>query len=362
MIKDPKQIVTPFAFEVHPNLLGLPLATPKRRLVALFLDLSIASILTVLGAFFLATSASILFFWLAIRNRGSSWWKNFFRYSTALFISILVFALTLNSTKDDEDLKSSIAIADSTIQNEVDWWNVTKQLATIDYSDSVDIDEQIEKIAEDLESSIIGTQKNDIEYHSDMFGAPFILNLKKLGVSISRNDTLAIDSIKKQVIPILAFSELNSKNRHISSLNSEIDKLKEDKERLQEKVDNPGILRTLRGTAEDFGLSVGWIGIYFVLCTALFRGQTLGKRFLSLRVVRLNNKPIGLFYSFERFGGYAAGIATGLLGFAQVYWDANRQGIHDKIAATVVIDTRTKVIEKYESLREEILSEENLLD
>ena len=33
----------------------------------------------------------------------------------------------------------------------------------------------------------------------------------------------------------------------------------------------------------------------------------------------------------------AAGFATGLLGFAQVYWDANRQGIHDHIVGTVVI-------------------------
>jgi len=26
-----------------------------------------------------------------------------------------------------------------------------------------------------------------------------------------------------------------------------------------------------------------------------------------------------------------------LLGFAQVYWDANRQAIHDRIAGTVVV-------------------------
>ena len=36
----------------------------------------------------------------------------------------------------------------------------------------------------------------------------------------------------------------------------------------------------------------------------------------------------------------AAGLATGLLGFIQIYWDANRQAIHDKISATVVIDIR----------------------
>jgi|GEM_PF-5184073 len=48
--------------------------------------------------------------------------------------------------------------------------------------------------------------------------------------------------------------------------------------------------------------------------------------------------------------------------FAQVYWDSNRQGIHDKIAGTVVLDTRQKSIKKYKDLRDEILSDENLLE
>jgi uncharacterized RDD family membrane protein YckC len=30
-------------------------------------------------------------------------------------------------------------------------------------------------------------------------------------------------------------------------------------------------------------------------------------------------------------------VATGTLGFLQIYWDANRQAIHDKVAGTVVI-------------------------
>lgn len=29
--------------------------------------------------------------------------------------------------------------------------------------------------------------------------------------------------------------------------------------------------------------------------------------------------------------------APGLLGFARVYWDPNRQGIHDRIAGTAVV-------------------------
>jgi hypothetical protein len=44
-----------------------------------------------------------------------------------------------------------------------------------------------------------------------------------------------------------------------------------------------------------------------------------------------------LWASFERAGGYAAGLFTGLMGYAQVYWDRNRQAIQDKISETVVV-------------------------
>lgn len=41
--------------------------------------------------------------------------------------------------------------------------------------------------------------------------------------------------------------------------------------------------------------------------------------------------------AFTRFGGYAASTFTGLLGFLEILWDANRQGLHDRIAGTVVV-------------------------
>ncbi len=58
------------------------------------------------------------------------------------------------------------------------------------------------------------------------------------------------------------------------------------------------------------------------------------------RVVKLNGEPITWWDSFDRFGGYAAGIATGTLGFLELIWDANRQAAHDKMVGTVVLRTR----------------------
>lgn len=47
---------------------------------------------------------------------------------------------------------------------------------------------------------------------------------------------------------------------------------------------------------------------------------------LGVRVLRLDGEPITWWTSFERFGGYVAGFATGLLDF-----------LHDKIVDTVVV-------------------------
>ena len=73
---------------------------------------------------------------------------------------------------------------------------------------------------------------------------------------------------------------------------------------------------------------------------AWFNGQTVGKMLCRIRVTKIDAKPLSFWESFERYGGYSAGLATGLLGFLQIMWDPNRQAIHDKISETVVLDLR----------------------
>jgi hypothetical protein len=62
--------------------------------------------------------------------------------------------------------------------------------------------------------------------------------------------------------------------------------------------------------------------------------------YFVLSLFWMNGQPITLWNSMEHFGGYSASLATGLLGFAQIYWYPNRQTIHNKIAESVVIDER----------------------
>ena len=91
---------------------------------------------------------------------------------------------------------------------------------------------------------------------------------------------------------------------------------------------------------DDIGLGLGWGIVYFSLLPAWWGGQTVGKKLLRLRVVELTGKPMTVMRSLRRYGGYAAGMATGGLGFMQMLWDPNRQAIQDRTAHTAVIDLR----------------------
>lgn len=96
------------------------------------------------------------------------------------------------------------------------------------------------------------------------------------------------------------------------------------------------MIAMVRSKGLDFGGAIA----YFTLLPFWWKGQTVGKRVLNLRIVELTGKPLTLMHAFNRYGGYAAGMATGGFGFLQVFWDHNRQAIQDKIAHTVVIDHR----------------------
>jgi uncharacterized RDD family membrane protein YckC len=76
---------------------------------------------------------------------------------------------------------------------------------------------------------------------------------------------------------------------------------------------------------------------YFSMFTWKWQGQTPGKRFMRIKVVKLNGERITLWNSFERFSGYSSSASLLLLGFFQYYWDKNHQTTHDKISETVVV-------------------------
>lgn len=110
--------------------------------------------------------------------------------------------------------------------------------------------------------------------------------------------------------------------------------------RLRDSVRGSSWLNAVADFSRTFGLTFGWAGVYFTLCTAWWRGRTIGKFVVGTRVMRLDGRPLTAMDTFTRYGGYAAGLATGLIGFARLLWDPNRQAIEDRIAWTVVLRNR----------------------
>jgi len=108
-------------------------------------------------------------------------------------------------------------------------------------------------------------------------------------------------------------------------------------QRLRDSVRGSSWLNAVADFSRTLGLTFGWAGVYFTLGTTLLRGRTVGKFLFGTRVVRLDGRRLNAMDAFTRYGGYAAGVATGLIGFARLFWDSNRQTIEDKIAWTVVV-------------------------
>lgn len=80
------------------------------------------------------------------------------------------------------------------------------------------------------------------------------------------------------------------------------------------------------------------IGIaYFVCFWVLMNGQTPGKMVLGLRVVSVDGKPLDWSKAAIRYVGMVvSGLILGI-GFIMVAFDSKKQGLHDKIAGTVVV-------------------------
>lgn len=145
--------------------------------------------------------------------------------------------------------------------------------------------------------------------------------------------------LERQLASVVAGDTLRAYQTRIDDLRDELGIQRRALILATEALDdrNGGAVAWVRARLEELGFGFGWAALYMTVLLSWWNGQTVGKRAMGIRVVRLDGEPITWWVAFERAGGYAAGFATGLLGFAQVWWDANRQAIHDRIVGTVVV-------------------------
>jgi hypothetical protein len=308
--RDPRSIVTPDAFELSEALLGTQLAPPGRRFAALMIDLLVIGAITaVTRSFALVLGVVAAGFLMRAGLKRTPVTGSVFGRAMRLSVGCLgVFIAILTA---------------------VVWAS-----CGIDF-DRDDDDGAAPSLASSLNGGAAGAAGAD----------SIIARLLPEEVEIAAPAPTEIaGEVAADTLAALQdrIARLERTNRRQAS------DLEQTEEALADATSG-GLFNWLRSFVDELGFGFGWASLYLTVALSWSNGQTVGKRMLGLRVLRLDGKPITWWIAFERAGGYAAGFATGLLGFAQVFWDANRQGIHDRIVGTVVVLDKAERIGDWES-------------
>jgi uncharacterized RDD family membrane protein YckC len=281
--KDQQRWVTPEALNVAPQWVGLPLATPARRAGAIAVDLLLVALLSgVSGLWLLAGLALVLLQLRSRRGASLSGPRLLVGWLGAALIALLALQEARQQWQERSESASATAVAAAAAE---------------------------EADAEDPAASAALHAAADALRSAAGSASAVSAAVARAASAPRLSDAARIAMLEAQLAEA-------RKPRPL--------KLREELNRWIDAV----------------GASFGWGIVYFSLLPAWWGGQTVGKKLLRLRVVELTGRPMTVMRCLKRYGGYAAGMATGGLGFAQLLWDANRQAIQDKTAHTVVIDLR----------------------
>lgn len=388
----PRDTITPAAFTVAPELVGTPLARPWRRGVAILIDLVLAALLARMlksPSILVAAGLSIVLYrWTAKQQAASPAAQRFWK---ALRIAgiIILFGTSIaafSSLSSRVLAKISGAHGGSTTEAEISGKVVKLEGSILDAGITVSDIVRLARAKDDANASAAAERitrrvaraglspeeirelRLSLERPGELPLSPVAQNalyaaLRKLEGEGESQATVAPPSpdslvlaladalragtatearpLRRDLATALArdtlqalFKQNQKLRQRVDRLQAENDQFTEEREAADRRFDP---IRLIRVLLDDLGIGIGWTALYFTFFTTAWRGRTPGKRLLGIRVIQLDGKPLGWWASFERFGGYAAGFVTGLFGFAQIYWDRNRQAIHDKISETVVI-------------------------
>ncbi len=366
--QETREILTPFAFEINKTLFGTRLASPYKRGFAILIDLMAIAILSSAPGELLAIVVAITFYRLGNEKRAKELGRvkgtrrrKFARFVGAFIILILLLdwlpaLLEPTKTQPPEVVKSKAVEQELNLEKSLILAGVTQKLIlAMDQSqcDSLScwqstLTPQVASealVSLDLSQEIVKQAINGLAETTEL---P-LAEQSSLEQHLVEQYELARREANKQDEPQTASSDatdsaiVEASEHADTTVNDVFDQQLPIKTEKEKPIYS--IVEYIKALIDDLGLGFGWAAFYFTVLTALWQGQTLGKKVFAIKVLQLDGTPLTLWDSFGRYGGYGAGLATGLLGFLQIFWNANRQGIHDKISATVVVEANTKTNE-----------------
>jgi hypothetical protein len=427
---DPRSIITPDAFEVSEDLLGMPLARPARRLGAMIVDLVVIGVITLLtDSFALVLGVLAAFFFIRVsfkrtQVRGSVF-DRAMRLSLGclgLFIGGVTLLIWAIVTFGPPDLGSLADVADvpgvevRTGQGAGGRQTSLRELAGFlgggmgllsaedadEARDAMEVlvrrgrnvgtsDAEIRRVildlapddapwageAEAILDDVLATAGEEAPADSEAVAEadsavleedelPPVASLsvprvlEEYAVLLRDDELTPAETSRRADLRAVLLQEIAGDT--LTALENEVAQVERIAENRQEVIDElmqeveqqsqdqgGGLFGWLRNLVDELGFGFGWATLYMTVILSWWNGQTVGKKLMGIRVLRLDGGPVTWWTAFERAGGYAAGFATGLLGFAQVFWDANRQAIHDRIVGTVVVVDGAERVGNWES-------------
>lgn len=375
---DPKTWVTPFAFDVAPNILYLPLASPLKRGLSMLIDgLLVAVLAESAGWLFILLVLGTLLVQKQSKAVGKAFKWGLYLLMLVVLLSSLVgyFSDVTVKAPQDNDLDSNNIVLPENSQGGLATLTemagyIPAVIVASQCEDFACAQKSIAEVKSALANTSLNTEAQSNIINDLVIDLPLTMAEKQqlhesyTELAASEESPVAIANSKAelndQTVGKNGATELSSSGGSVvSELETRIQELetiaaklelqaKEQSAAHEQRIreisknseESSSPLAWINGLLNDLGLGFGWAAFYFTVFTAWFDGQTLGKKLFGIRVIQLDGTKISLWDAFGRYGGYAAGFTTGLLGFFQIYWDANRQAIQDKISATVVIDVR----------------------
>ncbi len=411
---DPRSIITPDAFEVSSALLGLPLATPWQRLWAILIDLAVIGMVTLLTkSFAMVLGVVAAFFFVRAGFKRTPVQGSAFDRAMRLSVGCLGLMIGLvtaivwasfgiggrsGSSDAGADRPSGEAI---NIEGRAPFLSVLQGVNEVsDFRSAPDAAaaraaaERVARRAavlgipdDDVRDLLLEAVPKDASWADD---ARLIMNevladdapepapedsvraarvarystaeaLETYADLLRKSDdtTAAAGAFKAdlraRLVGDVAADTLRILEEHLSDMDAvaatRFERLQKLQSEVAEAEKGPSVFGWIKNAVNELGFGFGWASLYLTVTLSWWKGQTVGKRLMRIRVLCLDGEPITWWTAFERAGGYAAGFATGLLGFAQVFWDANRQAIHDRIVGTVVVkDGASRVVGWEEAL------------
>ncbi len=362
--KDPKTMVTPHAFTIADTVLYTPLAAPLKRALAMLIDgLLITVLAEQMDWMFVLLVVGIIY--IEKRSHQLGRILKWGLYAAMLAFMLLTTADNLLNVNGSSNTDNEQAVEGSALGKQI----LTSLPAIISLSlcDNYTCGKtQVQSLREVIENAsaskgMTETERREIVLHAIANSSLSAADSEKLQTEVldgtlwpviapqAELPTLDTQSESKstQAIgtsePTAPAQGLVANTAKVTETTDTTKKVPSPSTRVkstddEEESTTHSVIAWVKGFMSDMGLGFGWAAFYFTVFTARFDGQTLGKKMLGIRVIQLDGAKISLWAAFGRYGGYAAGFTTGLLGFMQIFWDANRQGIQDKISSTVVID------------------------